>query len=442
MCAKPIAKPASFHTSPTRNYNVTEHARGGGRPHAQLFIIEMSVVKQTLVGIVAVTVGICLMVYLPLTLHESRVLTYGGTPSVESASSRHLNSTHSLLFLSVLGPYRILSFPSDNHVIVRSVIRDPRPKAGFESVSVFMVEFRKHMGSHGGRKFVACGTSEAVSWQLKVRVLKNLGWVHTHFPKQTHDMAMIDCFGLPETPTGSRVFLWYRLDDKGDLYRVESEHPYFVPVPKKHSEHDNRTIVVCMALVRHVPPFLREFLRYYKYLGVDHVYMVADDSLIREGALQYDQFVEEAVREGFLSLTFWSMWLNTDEIHSYSYHLAHEDCVYRFQGVYDYALIIDSDDHFIPLVPHQNSLDYYIKKYCTVGACSFQWIEYYPDCGLDWTRLGPHGNVTNTSILYYRLIHYGVSLRVCLGMLMKDPKILHHFKGLLTLGAHAQRGLL
>ena len=336
--------------------------------------------------------------------------------------SRHSNRTHSLPFLSGLGPYKIVDFPSDKHVIVRSVIYDPRPRDGFINSSVFMVEFRRHMGENQ-KLVVACGIGEAVSTRLRVRVLKNLFWVHRAFPWYTHDMAMIDCFGLPETPTGSRAFLWYRLEDGGDVHCVESEHPYFIPIQRKPSERTNPTIVVCLALVRHVPPFLREFLRYYKYLGVDHVYMVAEDSIVRDGTLQSDQFVQEAVREGFLSYTFWNMWFNVHEIHSYSYHLGHEDCLYRFQGTYDYAFIVDFDDHFIPLTPHQNSLDYYIRHYCRQGTCCFQWREYYPKCGVDWTRLGPHGNVTNT-------------LLSTASKLMDVPKCIHRVSALTDIGTH------
>ena len=94
---------------------------------------------------------------------------------------------------------------------------------------------------------------------------------------------MIDCFGLPSTASGARAFLWYRLTDGGELYRVESDQPYFIPQPKEIQNHDDHKIVLCMTTVRDSPPFMREFLHYYKHLGVDHVYMVAEDSFVRNG---------------------------------------------------------------------------------------------------------------------------------------------------------------
>ena len=295
-----------------------------------------------------------------------------------------------------------VSFPSKN-IILRSVYFYPRPREGYSNSSMFLVEIRKKMQ----HRIVACGAGNIVSAALTVRVLKGLDYIHQHYPHLSHDMALSDCFGLPDIPSGSPAYLWYWEVGGGDLYRVESESPYFVPVPVKTRDVDDDVgIVVCLATVRRVPQYLVEFLRYYKYLGVDHVYMVADEDFIQNGSLESNEFVQRALAEGFVSFSFWHTWLTENQIFYHSQLLGHEDCVYRFQGVYDYALIIDSDDHFIPLVPHQNSLDYYIKKYCTVGACSFQWIEYYPDCGLDWSRLGPHGNVTNT-VLSKTSLRYG-----------------------------------
>ncbi|CAI8007357.1 hypothetical protein GBAR_LOCUS5162 [Geodia barretti] len=292
---------------------------------------------------------------------------------------------------SALGSYRILSLPSDQ-VIIRAVYLDLRSREGFRNISVFMVEITKTLLARKGGGIVACGTSDAVTKTLKIRVVLNIGWVHSNHPSLTHDMAMIDCFGLPDTPTGARAFLWYRVVDGGDLYRVESEQPYYIPTPRNTK---NKT-VVCMAVLYNTPPYLIEFLRYYKHLGVDHVYMVADDSIVQTAALETDGFVQEALREGFVSFSFWHKWLTNKMIFYSSQMLAYENCIYRFQGTYEYALLVDSDDHFIPRVQDQKKLDYYIERFCKVGACTFKWIEYFPDCGQDWSRLGPHGNVTNT----------------------------------------------
>ena len=264
--------------------------------------------------------------------------------------------------------YKIISLPSDK-VIIRAVYLDPRPRNGFNNASVFLVEIHRELGKKGGG-IVACGTSEIVSKALKIRVLGNVGWVHGRHPEINHDMAMIDCFGLPaNTSSGARVFLWYRIKDGGDLYRVESEQPYFAPVTNE--KQNESSIVVCMAVLRENPSYIKEFLRYYKHLGVDHVYMMADESFVWSGVLNGDKFVQELLKDGFISFSSWHRWLTKDMVYGRSQMLAYENCIYRFQGTYDYAFFVDSDDHFIPLDPKQKKLDYYIKRYCTGGGLYF-----------------------------------------------------------------------
>ena len=153
--------------------------------------------------------------------------------------------------------------------------------------------------------------------------------------------------------------------------------------------------------------------------------MTAEDSFVQNGILEADEFIWEALVEGFVSLSFWHMWLNTDEVYGHVQMLAHQNCMYRFQGTYDYAFVVDSDDHFIPLIPEQKTLDYYTQRYCKGGACTFQWIEYFPDCSQDWSRLGPHGNVTNT-LLSHTAKRHGPS----------EGKSMYRPKAVLDAGVH------
>ena len=283
-------------------------------------------------------------------------------------------------------------------IIVRAAYRDPRPRDSFPFTSVFLAEVRRDILQQGDRKIVACGSDVHPSRSLKVRVAKHSAWIISRNPLINHEPVMIDCFGLPELQSGTRVFLWVNLTGDGRLHRVESENTYFIPRQKNNQTLDGRpSIVVCMATVHDTPSFLKEFLLYYKHLGVDHVYMVAEDSFILQGNLEGDEFIKKALLEGFVSVSFWHKWLNNSEIFYDSQLLAYQNCIYRFQGTYDYVFHVDSDDHFIPLVSHQTKLDYYITHYCkNAGSCRLKWIEYYPDCGQDWSRVGPHGNVTNT----------------------------------------------
>ena len=317
------------------------------------------------------------------------------------------------------------------NLIVRAVYYDRRPRDGYINATVFLIEVHKHL--LGNKSIVGCGVGNMVSTDLTIRLSKNSFWVHKYFPHLTHDVAMVDCFDLP-VEAGLKAFLWYRKNIANshaeDLIRVESERPCFVPAPKQTYNEDDTKIVTCVAIVRDFPPYFSEFLRYQKHLGVDHIYMTGEDSFIRNGGFQSDEYVLRAVHEGYISFTFWHPWLSEDHIFYHSQMLAHQDCIYRFQGTYDYAFIIDSDDFFIPLVPDAKSLDYYVNNYCHFGSCIFPWIEFYPDCGVQWERLGQHGNVTNTLVSHVsmRRVHAGKSI--------------HRVSAILDAGTHKPQVLL
>ena len=329
------------------------------------------------------------------------------------------------------GFYKILTLPSEN-LVVRAAYLDPRPRDHFKKVTVFLAVISKKLLARKGNGIVACGTISEVSTVLRVRLVQNMKWVHHRFPSLTHDLVMVDCFGLRNTNSGIPAFLWYRLMDGGDLYRVESEQPYFVPLRKKDEKQDNLMIVVCMAVLYRLPPFIKEFVRYYKSLGVDHIYMMVEESFLRFGALEADEFVQETLKEGFISFSVWHYWLSEGkQVYYRSQTLSYQNCIYRFQGTYDYALIVDSDDYFIPLVPKQKRLDYYVKHFCKKGACIFRWIEYYPKCGQDWSRLGPNGNVTNTLSSHTSQVHSG-----------SGGKALYRISAALDAGIHAPSQLM
>ena len=115
-----------------------------------------------------------------------------------------------------------------SRLIVRAVYLDPRPRNGYINTSVFLVEVHKDLLA--SKAIVACGAGGEISTKLTVRVATNSDWVHWHRSDLTHDVAMIDCFGLPQTPAGSRAFVWYELKHNGqaEMYRVESEQRYFI----------------------------------------------------------------------------------------------------------------------------------------------------------------------------------------------------------------------
>ena len=178
-------------------------------------------------------------------------------------------------FLPLFSSAKEELLPSQN-LIVRAVYYDPRQRDGHinTTTTVFLVEVHKHL--LGNKSIVGCGIGNNVTTNLTIRLAKNSVWVHKRHPHITHDVAMVDCFDLP-VKAGLKAFMWYTIyhanSCTADLIRVESEHPCFVPTPKQSHNEDDTKIVTCMGTVRNYPPYLNEFIRYQKYLGVDHAYL-------------------------------------------------------------------------------------------------------------------------------------------------------------------------
>ena len=72
--------------------------------------------------------------------------------------------------------------------------------------------------------------------------------------------------------------------------------------------------------------------------------------------------------------------------------LGYEDCIYRYQGTYDYVMATDVDIFYVLLLPDEPYIQYYAEKWCSIGSCKFYLIQYFRDCGID--EVSPDGNVT------------------------------------------------
>lgn len=296
---------------------------------------------------------------------------------------------------------------SSKDIIFRSAYFDSRPRHGHTNASVFILEVKKTvLGS-----IVGCKVGENVARHFKVRPCDNNRFHHRSRPHLTHDQVMMDCFDLP-AQNGSRAFVMYKIsmstwlsthgipeNHSTEVVSVESERPLYIPwssgpkvdVDTPEQEHVLK-IAVCAGVLYDSPPLLTDWLHYQRAIGVHHVHIIAEESF-RMGGGQNEYF-RQAMMEGFVTLDVWHPWLNECETLYHSQMIAYEDCIYRLQGTYDYILLIDIDDFFVPLVKDQPKLSYYARNWCHQGSCIFQWTEFYPDCGLKGNT-SEDGNVTS-----------------------------------------------
>ena len=97
---------------------------------------------------------------------------------------------------------------------------------------------------------------------------------------------MLDCFDL-SVKNGSRAFVIYKR--QMELIMVESEQPLIFPAPHKPPLQGGKyefTVLTCGKLFGKGAPWMKEWLRYQKTLGVDHVHWNVKDSIIKSKALE------------------------------------------------------------------------------------------------------------------------------------------------------------
>ena len=326
---------------------------------------------------------------------------------------------------------------SSPDLIVRSVYFDDRRRNGHENALVFLVEVRKFVLSRG--RIVACAVGDRRSTQVKVHTININGWVGDYVdekPFLSHTMALVDCYDLP-AQNGTAPSLHYKRIDVPNamVLPAVSLRPLVIipqsnsPVTNSGSGAQQYRIAACIGVVYGRPQSqLGNWLRYQRTIGVDHVHMIVDDSFVDSRGLE-DGEVKKSLGDGFLSVDVWKARLRSNvEIQYHSQMLAYHDCIYQFRSRYEYMIFTDQDDFFVPLIPGEKKLHHYIDRWCYKGSCAFDWIEYYPDCGMKQTS-APDGNLTSLLVSDIR---------------NKTPykKCLHRLSAMIEIGIHDAREVL
>ena len=296
--------------------------------------------------------------------------------------------------------YKVYSRTED--VIVRAVFLDDRPRYGHQRAAVFLVEMRKTILEKS--LIVGCTVGRHNGGSFRIFQLSLNTWLHKDHPDLTHDFVLLECYGLPSVDNGSVAFITYKTlasgcnsaENHSCMISVQSERPFYISPPYKpptDGRKYNFKIAVCLAVVFARPPWLKEWLQYQKAIGIDHIHMIADDSFVKAGGFR-NRYIKQAIQDGFLSTDVWHMWLNSSQVWYHSQGLAYQDCVYRFHHQYDYLFVLDTDDFFVPAVSGEPKLPYYIQRYsCYKGTYTFQWMYFYPDCGMKG-EVPKDGNIT------------------------------------------------
>ena len=273
------------------------------------------------------------------------------------------------------------------HVLPRAAYFDQRKRGKIANTTVVILA---HVNITVIKRnlIISCIVDGQPSKSFKVQTLKLNEWIHQYHPECSHDNVLVLCYNAP-TRNNSRVSLVYiNPDNNSQHFVVESEHDVYIPLPtmkpgnKKNNRLPTGQGVMACTTVYGSPPYFLEWLRYQMTLNMSMVYINAQESFTKS-KLFNDTFFQQMLRTDFVQMKVWREYLSTKEVFYHSQALYYQNCLYRFLGVYEYAVMADTDDFLIPRGADltRTSLHQYLhiifKLKPHLGSVRLRWIRYY-----------------------------------------------------------------
>ena len=270
-------------------------------------------------------------------------------------------------------------FSGKHNVLPLVAFFDSRPRYSHSNSTVLLVQVRDVKRQRYNR-IIGCGVDDVRASAYRVKplfVYRN--WIRSNVPNLTHSEAVVTCYDLPSR-NGSKAYVLYRPYRIPYLLKVYSERPVYVPGglgPMRPW-----SLVVCTTVYDR-PPWLSEWLRYQQTIGVDYIHLYAQQSFIDQGGMSNPE-LQKLVSSQRLRVDIRNAYLNSSEVYYYSQPLHYQDCLLRFRGVYEFAMLIDTDDFFVPRIPGHPDIHYYLKRLFrdNIASVKLDWIRYFPSCGL------------------------------------------------------------
>ena len=294
-------------------------------------------------------------------------------------------------------PFVLRNTPISADVIVHSAYFDIEPNT---TSYLFLMEVTRDIIAL--KKIVGCGVGNLKSKRsVDISVISP----DTYKTEKATDQfeIILRCGDLPLLRGKSGFVLYKFLDDI--VVAVETQKPVdFTQFTV--AKDDDVSVLTCVNANDKDTPWLGEFLRYQKEIGVDHVHVSVFDEYIMSGrmfeVIDTLEDVKNLVLDGYVTLSMWNNWYEVNAVvpNQYSDLIRKLDCIFQYRHQYDYIFALDSDDFFNP-VGSNKKLKSYLCKWCPLrdkkrSSCSFKSVQYYPGhCRLNPANGIISGNITS-----------------------------------------------
>ena len=239
---------------------------------------------------------------------------------------------------------------------------------------------------------------EMNGYYSKVRVIKeDTWWLRTHKPGHSHYNTFIQCIEFPEQAIrhGSTVRIISKLSNDSCYHRVATEKPLVLMGDSTRPTQGRGSVVVCSTLFGR-PPYVNEWLRYQKFMGVDKVHLNVEASFAENATTLYPE-LRDGLNSGFVEMEVWKNYVG-DRMYYYAQIVKYQDCLMRYAGFYEYAFLHDSDDFFNPMIPGKD-IHHHLKlvfNSAKLSSVRFRWRKFECRPVASVYKNLPDGNITRS----------------------------------------------
>ena len=325
---------------------------------------------------------------------------------------------HSISIIEV--PFNKSYSENYRYLIPRAAFFDKRVRGNYKNATVILTHVIKSLV-----KPVGCVVNGQHSSKVELKPININGWIHSAHPECTHDNVLIFCFNTPGRNNSKVSVMYENPKNKSEIFVTDSEHPLFVPKSRESSKKFASSVMACTTVFG-TPPYFGAWLRYQKTIGVDLVYVNAADTFLCGDAFK-DTFLQESIKNGFVQLKVWKEYLKPGALFYHSQALYYQNCVYRFQGIYNYAIMSDFDDFVIPAGDIGDTLQSLFDPKPKLGAVQLEWFKYFE----------PDGGFNNDEILAGKFMQY---IEAEPGVVEHNSKSIHKLTATSDVGIHKVSG--
>lgn len=252
-----------------------------------------------------------------------------------------------LLLLSQRGVMTFLDDGKD--VIPLRAFLDERPSYDHDNTTIILALVRK--GIIAGNQIIGCGIGDKPASSFEIVILDNYkNYAHRLSPSTTHDEIIIFCYDLQLLTNKARPYITYR-NAYNYPVRVETKIDIVANNRVKTSRFKNPRVLVCAVQIVGTEWLSEEWIQYHKKIGIDFIHLYTT---------QLNKSLETNHRD-FLHIDPWQSTLGVGKISLESHSLHSMDCLYRYQGLFQYVLIYDTTDYFVPMISNKFNVKGYIE---------------------------------------------------------------------------------